>query len=225
MLASTRIATAITFAISAVVLAVPVGSAVALEQGNILVRLRGIGVIPTDQSNGIAPDLLTSNLDPQPAVVPELDFTYMATRNIGIELILATSPHDLELSGALAGLGDGAETMLLPPTLLLQYHFDTGSRYRPYVGAGINYTMAYAENASRALEAALGPTSVRAGDSIGWALQAGLDVDINDRWFFNVDIKYIDIKLDAELNSRGTIRTTEIGIDPVVIGAGIGYRF
>ena len=225
MLASKQNSTAIALAISAIILSVPSGPVLALEQGDILVRLRGIGVLPTDQSNGIAPDQLTSSLDPQPAVVPELDFTYMATRNIGSELILATSPHDLKLTGALAGLGDGAETMLLPPTLLLQYHFDTGNRFRPYVGAGINYTLAYAENASPSLEAALGPTSVKGGDSVGWALQAGLDIDINDRWFFNLDVKYIDIKLDAVLNSGGTIRTTEIDIDPVVIGAGIGYRF
>jgi outer membrane protein len=97
------------------------------EQGDILVRLRGIGVIPTDESGGISPDLLTSGLDPQPAVVPELDFTYMATKNIGVELILATSPHNLDGTGGIAGLGDAAATMLLPPTLLVQYHFDTSS--------------------------------------------------------------------------------------------------
>ena len=195
------------------------------EQGDILVRLRAIGVIPTDESGGIAPDLVTSGLKPQPAVVPELDFTYMVSNNIGVELILATSPHDLEGTGGIAGLGDAAETMLLPPTLLLQYHFDTGSKFRPYLGAGINYTLAYSENANRSLESVLGPTSVDAGDSIGWALQAGVDYDLNDKWFLNLDVKYIDIDLDVTLNSRGTIRTTEVGINPVIVGVGVGYRF
>lgn len=195
------------------------------DQGDILVRLRGIGVIPTHKSGGIAPDLLTSGLDPQPAVVPEVDFTYMATKNIGLELILATSPHDLDGTGAISGLGNAAETMLLPPTLLVQYHFDTGTGFKPYVGAGINYTIAYSENASRSLEAVLGPTSVRAGDSLGWALQAGVDYFFNDRWFVNLDVKYIDISLDVTLNSQGTIRTTEVDINPVVVGIGIGYRF
>ena len=214
----------ILFSSAAAMLGILAAPAVA-EQGDILVRLRGIGVIPTDESGGIAPDLLNAGLNPQPAVVPELDFTYMATKNIGIELILATSPHDLEGTGAISGLGDGAETMLLPPTLLLQYHFDTGGSFRPYIGAGINYTLAYAENASRSLEAVLGPTSVNAGDSIGWALQAGVDYDLSDTWFLNLDVKYIDIDLDVTLNSRGTIRTTEVGINPVVVGVGVGYRF
>jgi outer membrane protein W len=38
-------------------------------------------------------------------------------------------------------------------------------------------------------------------------------------------VKYIDISLDVTLDSQGTIRTTEVGIDPVVVGFGIGYRF
>jgi outer membrane protein len=199
--------------------------AAAVEKGDILVRLRGIGVIPTDDSGGIAPDLLTSGLEPQPAVVPELDFTYMATKNIGVELILATSPHDLKGTGGIAGLGTAATTMLLPPTLLLQYHFDTGTKFRPYVGAGINYTIAYGENASKSLEATLGPTSVRADDSLGWALQVGTDYDLTDRWFLNFDVKYIDMNVGVTLNSRGTVRTTDLGINPVVVGFGIGYRF
>jgi len=37
--------------------------------------------LPTGESGGISPDLLTSGLDPQPAAVPELDFRYMATDN------------------------------------------------------------------------------------------------------------------------------------------------
>lgn len=205
-------------------LCLPITDSYALEEGDWLVRLRGIGILPTDESGGIAPDLLTSGLEPQPAIVPELDITYMATRNIGVELILATSPHDLDGTGGIAGLGKAAETMLLPPTLL-QYHFDTGTGFRPYVGAGLNYTITYAENADRSLEAVLGPTSVDADNSIGWAIQAGVDYHINERWFINLDVKYIDIGVDVQLNSAGTVRNLDVDINPVVIGVGFGYRF
>lgn len=111
------------------------------------------------------------------------------------------------------------------PTLLLQYHFDTGTGFRPYVGAGVNYTIAYFENADRSLEAVPGPTSVRADDSVGWAVQAGVDYHINERWFINLDVKYIDIGLDVELNSRGVVRNLEVDINPVVVGIRFGYRF
>ena len=208
-----------------VLLILPISESLALDQGDWLVRLRGIGVIPTDEGNGIAPDLLNSSLEPQNAIVPEIDITYMATSNIGVELILATSPHDLDGTGGIAALGKAAETMLLPPTLLLQYHFDTGTGFRPYLGAGLNYTITYLENADRSLEAVLGPTTVSADNSLGWAVQAGVDYHINERWFINFDVKYIDIGVDVELNSAGTVRTLDVDINPVVVGIGFGYRF
>lgn len=197
----------------------------ALEKGDWLLRVRAIGISPTDESGGISPDLTTSGLDPQSAIVPELDITYMATDTIGLELIAATSKHKFETTGALAALGDSAEAWLLPPTLLAQYHFPTKTKYRPYVGAGINYTFTYLENAERSLEAALGPTSVSADNSLGWALQAGMDYDISDRWFMNIDVKYIDLGVDIELNSGGVIRTVDVDINPIIFGIGFGYRF
>ena len=198
-------------------------AALALEAGDWLIRVRAIGIEPTGDSNGIAPDLLTSSLEPQFAIMPEIDFTYMVTSNIGLELIAETSPHDIEGQGAIAGLGNVANSWLLPPTLLLQYHFDTNSRFRPYLGAGVNYTITWGENADASLEGVLGPTDVKLDNSLGFAVQAGMDIEIDDRWFVNLDVKYIDI--DAKLTSGGVIRTTDVSIDPIIFGVGIGYRF
>ncbi len=201
----------------------------ALEAGDILVRLRGIGVIPLGDSNGgLRPDLTTSGLEAQPMGVPELDFTYMVTDNIGVELILATSPHDLDVTGALSNLNKGAEVWLLPPTLLLQYHFFSDQSVRPYIGAGVNYTITYGENASASLENALGgPTNVSINNSIGWAVQAGVDIDLDDRWFMNLDIKYVAISVDADIDTpiNGGQRDIEVDINPIIVGIGLGYRF
>ena len=202
--------------------------ALALEAGDILVRLRGIGVIPTANSDGIQPDLTTSGLEAQPAGVPELDFTYMVTDNIGLELILATSPHDLDFTGLRSDIGKGAESWLLPPTLLVQYHFMADRSIRPYVGAGVNLTIVYGENATQSLvNARGGPTNIKADNSIGWAVQAGVDIDLDDRWFFNLDIKYIDIGIDVAITTpaTSTTRTTRVDINPIIVGADIGYRF
>lgn len=202
------------------------GAALALEAGDILVRLRGIAVLPTADSDGIRPDLTTSGLEAQPMGVPELDFTYMATKNIGVELILATSPHNLDVTGALSSLNKGAEVWLLPPTLLLQYHFMPDNKIRPYIGAGINYTITYGESASNSLEGALGgSTKVSAGNSLGWAVQAGVDYDIDEHWFLNLDIKYISIGVDATISTGGTSRRTDLDINPIIVGLGFGYRF
>jgi outer membrane protein len=120
------------------------------------VRLRGIAVVPTADGNAILPAFPTSILEAQSSIMPEIDITDMVTRNFGIELIAATTPHDFEAQGALAGLGDVAHAWLPPPTLLAQYHFDTGTRFKPYVGAGVNVTFTYGENASASIDAALG---------------------------------------------------------------------
>lgn len=203
----------------------PSAAASALEAGDWLVRLRGIAVVPTADGNAILPAFPTASLEAQSSVMPEIDVTYMVTRHFGIELIAATTPHDFEGQGALAGLGDAAHAWLLPPTLLAQYHFDTGTRFRPYVGAGVNVTFTYGENASASLDAALGPTTVKANNSIGYALQAGIDIDFADNWFLNFDLKYIDIDIDIKLKAGGATQTTTVDIDPLIFGVGFGYRF
>lgn len=200
--------------------------ALAVDQGDWLVRVRGIGVLPTSDSGGISPDLLGGSLEAQASYVPELDITYMATDNIGFELILATSNHDIDGKGTIAGLGKAADTWLLPPTLLAQWHFLPKGKIRPYVGAGINYTITYGENASASLENALGgPTTVDLGNSFGWAVQAGVDFEVAENWFVNVDVKYIDVNVDAEFRTGSTTRTADVGLDPIVVGLGVGYRF
>jgi outer membrane protein len=210
----------------AVGLAAGVQPASALDQGDWLVRLRAIGVLPTGESDGIEPDLMTSELEAQEAVMPELDITYMATRNVGLELILATTPHDIDGKGAIAGLDKVADSWLLPPTLLVQWHFFPDAQIRPYLGAGVNYTVTYGEDASGSLETALGgPTDVDLDDSFGWAVQAGVDIGIDENWFANVDVKYIDIDVDAKITTGGVTRKTDVAIDPVIVGVGVGYRF
>lgn len=200
--------------------------ALALDQGDWLVRVRGIGVMPTSDSDGITPDLTAGSVEAQPSVMPELDITYMATENIGIELILATTPHDIDGGGAISSLGHVGDTWLLPPTLLAQWHFLPKGKIRPYVGAGINYTITYGESSTQALDDALGgPTEVELGNSFGWAVQAGVDIDIAENWFMNFDVKYIDINVDADFTTGATKRSTNVGIDPVVVGVGVGYRF
>lgn len=195
------------------------------EAGDLLVRLRGIVVSPTETSSGVTPSFPTSGVGVSDAVVPELDFTYMISDRIGAELILATSPHDLDGRGALAPLGKLADTMALPPTLTLQYHFMPDAAIRPYVGAGVNYTIFYNEDASRALETAIGATRVSAEDSFGYAVQAGFDVDLSDKLFLNVDVKYIDIDTQATLRTGALTNRVDVSLDPIVVGVGLGMRF
>ncbi|MEK7265068.1 MAG: OmpW family protein [Pseudomonadota bacterium] len=196
------------------------------EQGDWLVRLRGIYVAPLDDSGPVLPAVPTGSVTVNDAIVPELDFTYFFTNNIAAELILATSPHDISGAGALSGLNKIADAMALPPTLTLQYHFAPDAKVRPYVGAGVNWTIFYSEDSKTSLDTALGgPTDVSLDDSFGWAVQAGADFDITERVFLNVDIKYIDIDTTATLDTAGSINTVDVNLDSIVAGIGVGMRF
>jgi len=206
------------------------------EQGDWLVRLRGIAVMPQDDSGLISLNgapLPGSGVAVDDSVVPEIDVTYMFHRHWGIEVIAGTSPHNVEVEGsALAGVGvtDGFEifdSWVLPPTVTLQYHFFPENKIRPYVGVGVNYTAFLGNNATDALEAAVGPVDVDMDNSWGWAAQGGVDITVKDNWFINLDLKYIDMDSTATLflKNLGARLSVDVDIDPIVFGAGIGYRF
>ncbi|ASK18227.1 MAG: OmpW/AlkL family protein [Vreelandella alkaliphila] len=131
---------------------------------------------------------------------------------MGIELLAALPfEHDIALNG-----DNLASTKHLPPTLTLQYYplGGTDARVQPYVGAGINYTFFSDE------ELAIGELEL--DDSWGAAAQVGIDLLIDENWALNAAAWYIDIDTDATVNgaAAGTVE-----IDPLVVMAGLSYRF
>lgn len=177
-------------------------------------QLRGrvIGVLP----DGGGHTTIGGKPDADDAVVPEFDISYFFTDHIAAELILATSPHDLSLKTG-AGNLDLGDTMILPPTLTLQYHFTPDKNFSPYLGAGVNYTLPYNEDNGRDTFA------LDADGSIGWALQAGADYWLSEHWGLNFDVKKVWVDVDASVNN-GAI-TGEVDLDPWIVGAGVSYRF
>nr|WP_233830442.1 OmpW family outer membrane protein [Paraburkholderia sp. ZP32-5] len=180
-----------------------------IHAGDVLVRLRAISIMPDVRTNQTlsALDVGVNN-----AIVPELDLTYMIRDNLGVELILATSRHQLTSS-----LGNLGGVNVLPPTLLLQYHFNHAGRIRPYVGAGMNYTLFYNNGLS-----AGGQSVSVTNHSFGPALQAGVDVQVSRTLFVNADIKKIWMHTDASLGAQPLGR---LNIDPLIVGVGVGMRF
>ena len=197
----------------------------AAKQGDVLVRLRAIMVSPNESSGPVLPSFPGATVGVSDSYAPELDFSYMATDNLGLELVLATDKHKISGRGSLAGVGELARTWVLPPTLTLQYHFAPEAKIRPYVGAGINYTIFYSEKASDALQTAVGPTDVSLKSSFGYALQAGVDFDLSEKVFLNLDVKYIDMTTRATLTSGALVNDVNVKINPFVFGIGIGTRF
>jgi outer membrane protein len=196
-------------------------------QGDLLVRVRAIMVAPNEQSGSVLPGFPGEKVKVDNSVMPEIDLTYMATDHIGFELIAATTKHSASgRAGTTGAIGRLASTWVLPPTLTAQYHFLPEGKIRPYVGAGVNYTLFYNEKASGALEGAVGATSVHMSDSFGWAGQVGVDIDLTDRLFLNLDVKYIDIDTTARLTTAlAGVQRVKVDLDPFVVGVGIGMMF
>lgn len=141
--------------------------------------------------------------------------TYMVAPHWGVE-VLAALPfgHDINLNGG----GKVAKTKHLPPTLSLQYHFNPNGAWRPYIGAGVNYTLFFDEQTGGALEGA----KLELDPSWGLAGQLGLDLEFGGDWFANVDARWFDIDTDARLNGA---RLGTVEIDPYACGLSIGRRF
>ncbi|WP_417479862.1 OmpW/AlkL family protein [Maricaulis maris] len=200
-----------TTAIAALLTAAPASA----ESGDWLVRLRAINVAPNESA-----DIATigGDVDIDTSVVPELDITYFVRDKWAVELILGVTPHDVTAVGTSLGDVELGDVTLLPPTLTLQYHFNPQGQVRPYVGAGVNYTHFFDAD----LPAGSALTSIDYDASFGLAAQAGVDFALDDDWFVNLDVKYIDIDTDVTIN--GAI-AADVQIDPVVFGIGLGRRF
>lgn len=203
--------------ITALSLATPAWASGDFSAGDFMIRARALGVVPQESSSVNVGGTVQGEAKVSNMAVPELDFTYFITSNIAMELIAAVTPHDVKAVGSAAGANvDVGSAWLLPPTLTLQYHFTDFSMAKPYIGAGINYTHFFNEDAGSL-------NTVKYKDSFGGALQAGVDIPVQDNWYVNIDVKKVFINTTAKFNG-GAVRA-DVDIDPWLIGVGVGYKF
>ena len=202
--------------VAVLALSTPALAAAEFKAGDFMIRGRAIGVQPTEQAN-ITGAVTGTQIDIDNSVVPEMDFTYFATKNIAFELIAAVTPHDASTKTSSAGPLDLGDVWLLPPTLTAQYHFTNLGAFKPYVGAGVNYTTFFNAKAGNSV------TDVKYSDSFGPAVQLGADYMLDDKWMVNLDVKKIWINSDVKFN--GGAIAADVDIDPWVVGVGIGYKF
>ncbi len=155
---------------------------------------------------------------------------YMFTQNISLELLgIWPANHEVEGDGVLAGLGISkvGELDIFPPTLSVNYYFRSKERFRPHLGAGINYSVYWDTSASQQTKAVLGNgTDLDIGHSVGWALYVGGDYDINDRYFLTANLWYVAVEAEASLKSTALGKLDiDVDVDPWVALLGVGIRF
>lgn len=227
------------FAASALALAVAAPLAQAHQAGDIIVRAGAVTVQTQENSSSVKVDrgaLAGTDLGGKASLSNDtqlgLNFAYMMTDNLGIELLAATPfTHDVSIKGAGLGAANGKLGTLkhLPPTLSLVYYpLDSKGVFQPYIGAGINYTWFMDGDTSSAADAA-GFSNLRATNSWGWAAQIGADFMLTENVMLNGQIRYIDIDTQAYVDHNtlaGGIRAkVDVDVKPWVYMVGLGYKF
>lgn len=186
-------------------------NAIAQEQNPWLLRARAVSIAPANKSDPVGGVGAADRITVSDKTIPEVDISYFFTPNIATELVLTyPQKHDVALDGANIG-----SFKHLPPTLMVQYHFIPASQFSPYLGLGVNYTNISKVNL---LNGAGGLDH----SSVGLALQAGVDFQIDKRWSVNLDVKKVQIRSDVTISGA---KVSAVKIDPLLIGLGVGYRF
>ena len=212
----------------------------AYEQGDWILRVGATTVDPDTDSDDINLPLPGDPVaeaevddDTQLGIIP----AYMITDQFAVEVLAATPfEHDIEAQGkgAINGTNlDAGSSKQLPPTVSVQWYPRGGrSGWQPYIGAGLNYTVFFDEDVDNELIGLLGvdDADLDLDDSWGVALQAGVDVPINEHWAVNVGVWYIDIDTEAEITAKVDGATAakvkfDVELDPWVYNIGISYKF
>ena len=190
-----------------------VAGSVAAQESPWLVRARAVNL---NMANEVTTSTLANlGVAVNDKTIGEVDVSYFFNKNVAAELIL-TLPQNQGVYSNGSSIGNFKH---LPPTLTLQYHFTDFQSFKPYVGAGVNYTKITGTNLST--NSNLDPVTLDS-HSYGAAFQAGVDVPLTKQVSLNFDVKKVYIKSDVYSNGAkaGTLK-----LDPVLVGVGVGYRF
>jgi Outer membrane protein W len=203
--------TSVLAATVALALALPT-LASAQDAGTMTLGLGLGGVMPKSDNGDI---LGSTGLDVGDNIRPTITFEYFIRDNLGIEVLGAWPfKHDIKADG----MGKIGTTQHLPPVISLQYHFDTGSTFTPFLGAGINYTAFFDETA----KGGIAGHDLDLSDSWGVALHAGFDYKLSDRAALRTDVRWIDIDSDVKLDGA---KIGKAEIDPWVFGVSYVMSF
>ncbi|MEN8125872.1 MAG: OmpW family outer membrane protein [Bacteroidota bacterium] len=207
------------------------------DYSKLTLKISGLRVVADENDNIEGKDLTISN-----DYGFEIGLNYFFNKNIAVEFSLASSKHKavLQYNGIeyIGGYYDIGKLTMVPINLNFQYYFYF-NKFKPYLGAGINYSSFYVKDK----ELIGGVYGGKFDDAIGFILQGGINYDINKKWFVNLDLKKLFLTTDMttyngwcgtaakgmamepcpDYNIEEVIE--EVDINPLSLGLGIGYNF
>jgi len=198
----------------------------ASPDGRIQIKAFATGVLPDGKITSVRTDRIGlpagSQTKASDAVVPTVAIEYFVSPSLSVETICCVTPHDVTGRGGLNGAKLIKNAIILPATVTAKYHFDTGSAIKPYIGAGPTHFFIFSENADSTART-LGATNVNLSNDWGVALQAGMDVNLNERGLgLSIDAKRYFVDTTATFRTgKVTALQTRHKLDPLVVSAGL----
>jgi outer membrane protein len=174
------------------------------------------------------------NIDVKSVSTPYIAYVRRLAPNWVLELAAGVPPKTETVGKGPAMLGsvpfDGqvvSSAKWLSPSLIINYVFrDEAAAWRPYLGAGINYTKFYDLQSTPAGNAANGgPTAITLTSSVGPVVTAGIRWHFNDHWNAYASYDYAMVNSDYTGNTAGVIRKTTIHFNPSTLVVSLGYDF
>ncbi|MBU3628689.1 OmpW family protein [Polynucleobacter sp. AP-Reno-20A-A9] len=202
-------------AMATVAFLAPVAAQAQAEENPWMLRVRAVDLL---WQNGQSQTVQDLNVKAKNQVIPELDVSYFFTKNIAAELVL-TWPQQVNITAGQGNTNIGKVTAL-PPSLLAQYHFTDLGAFKPYVGAGVNYTIF----GNRANFPALGNAVQVDQSSLGFVGQVGMDYMFDKNWGLNLDLKYAMISTNVTTVQGGT-NLGKLTLNPWMPAVGVTYKF
>lgn len=219
-----------TLSLAALAVALAIPGQAAAKAGDIQVKLVATYVAPDGKIKDVKLDAIGLPAGTQTKaddnIVPTVAIEYFVADNISIETIAGVTQHDVVGRGGLAGAGLVSNANIVPATLTVKYHFGKDGGIQPYVGAGPSYFIFIDEKPGTTAKA-LGATRQKMSDSLGFALQAGVDIPVNQSGLaVTLDAKRYFLRSTARWYAGPTeVLRTRHQLDPWVVSAGVAYRF
>lgn len=227
---------ALATAVTAVMLA-PAPAMAGSADGKIQVKVFGTGVLPDGKIVGVETVSTATTLGaavaatngPQTTAndnyVPTVAIEYFFSPTISVETICCLTQHHVSGDGGLAGTRLVDHVLVLPATVTVKAHLDAGP-VKPYIGVGPSWFHIMGEKPGSTARA-LGVTRVKMTDEVGLAVQAGVDIPINEQGLgISIDAKKYFMDTHAIFYQGNTVALkTKHSLDPWVVSAGVTYRF
>lgn len=225
------------------------GAAQAQSAGDVIVSTGWFRVMPNSSAEPLTIDSVggrpvgvarpNTGADIEAANTIGLSLDYFVTDHISTEIVAGLPPkHDVRGDKGYSKYGKLGEVRQWSPAVLVKYHFlEPKSRFRPYIGLGINYTWFSDETITNQqfVRQEFGPNAtMTASAKSSWnpVFNIGATYALNDRWYVGLSVSYLPLDTRATFTTQNSaqggatvISHTKLKIDPVVTFLNIGYRF